>query len=126
MHIATLTVTGALASLKSSLEGLSAKEASRRREEFGPNRVEAVPGTPLAVRFLREFTHLFALVLWVAAALAFGAESAQPGQGMLQLGYAIVCVITGINEDGTWPRSGPSIQPIRPSERARAWRACLF
>lgn len=93
MHIATLTVTGALASLKSSLDGLSPGEASRRSEEFGPNRVEAVPGTPLALRLLREFTHLFAIVLWVAAALAFGAEYAEPGQGMSQLGYAIVCVI---------------------------------
>ena len=93
MHIAALTVTGALASLKSSLDGLSANEASRRCEEFGPNRVEAVPATPLALRFLREFTHLFAIVLWTAAALAFAGEHADPGQGMAQLGYAIVCVI---------------------------------
>lgn len=44
-------------------------------------------------RFMRGFTHLFAVILWIAAALAFVAEWRGPGQGMATLGFAIVGVI---------------------------------
>ena len=47
----------------------------------------------LLLRFAREFTHFFALILWLGAALAFFAESFDPGQGMARLGVAIVGVI---------------------------------
>jgi calcium-translocating P-type ATPase len=92
-HISKLTADAALASLNSSPIGLSAKEAERRRQEFGCNRVEEVRGTPLWVRFAREFTHFFAVILWVAAGLAFFAEHMEPEQGMRQLGTAIMGVI---------------------------------
>jgi len=45
------------------------------------------------LRFLKEFTHFFALILWLAAALAFLAEWIDPGQGMAKIGYAVVAVI---------------------------------
>jgi calcium-translocating P-type ATPase len=45
------------------------------------------------VRFLKGFTHFFALILWVAAALAFLAEGQDPGSGMAMLGFAILGVI---------------------------------
>jgi magnesium-transporting ATPase (P-type) len=45
------------------------------------------------MRFLQEFTHFFALILWVAAALAFLAEWQDPGGGMALLGFAILGVI---------------------------------
>ncbi|MGC1211804.1 MAG: HAD-IC family P-type ATPase, partial [Micromonospora sp.] len=66
--------------------GLSAAEAARRRERYGPNwlPVEGRPSAALA--FLRQFVHLFALLLWGAAGLAVAA-------GMPQLGVAIVIVI---------------------------------
>ena len=44
-------------------------------------------------RFLRQFTHFFALVLWAAAALAFVSAWREPGQGMGTLGFAILGVI---------------------------------
>jgi calcium-translocating P-type ATPase len=47
----------------------------------------------LLLRFAREFTHFFAIILWIGAALAFLAESFDPGQGMARLGAAIVGVI---------------------------------
>jgi len=92
-HIAGLTADQALASLNSSTVGLSAGEAARRQREYGPNRVEQVRDTPLGLRLAREFTHFFALILWVAAALAFLAEQLGAGQGMWQLGVAIIGVI---------------------------------
>ena len=50
-------------------------------------------GESLIVRFIKEFVHFFALILWLAAGLAFFAESRQPGGGMAMLGYAILGVI---------------------------------
>jgi len=73
--------------------GLSEAEARHRLQEFGPNRVEAAPREPLWLTLAREFTHFFALILWLAAALALVAERFDPGQGMLELALAIVGVI---------------------------------
>ena len=93
MKIHHLTTTQALTSLHSVTRGLSVAEAQRRFAEFGPNRIEEMPGTPLWRRLLAELTHLFALILWLAATLAFVAEWQDPGQGMAALGWAIVGVI---------------------------------
>ena len=93
MRITQLTPDEALASLHSCAAGLTAGEARRRYTEYGPNRVEETKRESLALRFLREFVHFFALILWVAAALAFTAELAKPGQGMATLGFAILGVI---------------------------------
>ena len=43
MRIQQLTAELALRSLQSSLAGLSAVEARRREQEYGPNRVEHIP-----------------------------------------------------------------------------------
>ncbi|MGE3296350.1 MAG: cation-translocating P-type ATPase [Porticoccaceae bacterium] len=93
MKLPRLDPEAALASLGSSRDGLSFAEARRRLAEYGANVVEAVARERLWWRFARELGHFFALVLWVAAALAFFAEWRQPGQGMALLGYAIVAVI---------------------------------
>lgn len=93
MHIANLSVADALTSLRSSEPGLSSVEAEKRLREFGLNRIEEIRGEPQWRQFLRQFTHFFALILWVAAALAFFAESRSPGEGMWQLGIAILAVI---------------------------------
>jgi sodium/potassium-transporting ATPase subunit alpha len=93
MKIQQLTAGDALASLKSDPQGLSSSEALRRFHEYGPNRVEEVVRQSAVFRFLNEFTHFFALILWLAAALAFLAEWLEPGQGMAKIGYAVVAVI---------------------------------
>jgi len=93
MHIVNLPIDEVLTSLKSSPRGLAGDEAARRRAEFGANRIEEVRGRPLWLRFLGEFTHFFAIILWVAAALAAFAESRDPGSGMWQLAAAILAVI---------------------------------
>ena len=93
MRIHQLSVDDALASLHSGPEGIGEAEAKRRLAEFGPNQVERVETTPLLTRFLLQFTHFFALILWFAAALALFAETQQPGEGMGTLATAIVGVI---------------------------------
>ena len=93
MNIVNLPTPEVLTSLKTSERGLASGEAARRLGEFGANRIEEVRGKPLWLRFLREFTHFFALILWVAAALAAFAEWRNPGAGMGSLALAILAVI---------------------------------
>jgi sodium/potassium-transporting ATPase subunit alpha len=88
-----LSAADALGSLNSTPQGLSAAEARRRLREFGPNHVEEMRHEHPLLRFLQGLTHFFALILWVAAVLAFFAEWRAPGEGMAKIGYAIVVVI---------------------------------
>ncbi|MBI5005613.1 MAG: cation-transporting P-type ATPase [Nitrosomonadales bacterium] len=81
------------AHLHSSAQGLSQAEAAQRLAQHGANRLEAIAARSLPFKLLREFTHFFALILWLAAGLAFFAEHRQPGQGMATLGWAVVGVI---------------------------------
>ncbi|MBI4995738.1 MAG: cation-transporting P-type ATPase [Rhodocyclales bacterium] len=93
IQIAQLSPAAALAALGSGPAGLAQHEAERRAAEFGLNRVEAVAREPLWLALLKEFTHFFALLLWAAAGLAFLAEHFESGQGMAELGIAIIGVI---------------------------------
>lgn len=45
------------------------------------------------MRFIRQFTHFFALLLWLATALAFIGDWKAPGEGMATLGFAIIGAI---------------------------------
>ena len=74
--------------LKVGPHGLSEEEASKRLEVFGPNIIKEKKKRPLILRFLNNFIHLLALILWVAAFLCF-----IPRLNMPQLGYAIIVVI---------------------------------
>ncbi len=91
--IARVSTEEAIAGLESTPQGLAAAEAARRLQHHGPNRIEAPAREPLLLGLLREFTHFFALILWIAAGLAFIAEAYGPGEGMRELGLAIVGVV---------------------------------
>jgi len=93
-----LTTEEVLESLNSGRDGLSSAVAQSRLIEFGPNSIEKIRGEPLALRFLRGFTHFFAIILWCGAGIAFFAEWRDPGGGMATLGWAIlgVIVVNGI------------------------------
>jgi calcium-translocating P-type ATPase len=88
-----LSIDQALQSLGTTASGLSDAQARRRRAEFGPNQIEQLHNRPLTLRFLSEFTHFFAIILWIAAALAFFADIHNPAGGMGTLGWAIIGVI---------------------------------
>ncbi|MFZ2524250.1 MAG: HAD-IC family P-type ATPase, partial [Candidatus Ferrigenium altingense] len=81
------------AHLHSSAQGLSQAEAAQRLARYGANRIEEIAAQSFIGRLLKEFTHFFALILWLAAGLAFVAEWKDPGQGMAMLGYAVLGVI---------------------------------
>jgi magnesium-transporting ATPase (P-type) len=72
-------------------EGLAQAEAAARLERYGRNALQEIKGKPLYLKFLANFTHLMALLLWVGGIVAFFAQ-------MPQLGIAIwmVNVINGV------------------------------
>jgi len=81
-------VPGALATTPS---GLTSSEAAARLNQYGPNELHEARRQPLYRKLLANFTHLMALLLWVAGAMAFVA-------GMPQLGVAVwlVVVLNGL------------------------------
>jgi calcium-translocating P-type ATPase len=115
---ARLTVDEALAGLRTQRGGLATPEAQRRTVEYGPNRVEEARREPALLRLARQFTHFFALILWLAAGLAFCAEAFEPGQGMATLGAAIVGVIAVNGAFAFW-------QEARAERTVAALRALL-
>jgi calcium-translocating P-type ATPase len=127
MRIASLGAGQALASLNSSTAGLAAAEAARRLAEYGPNRLIEVGREHWLARFLRQFSHFFAIILWLAAGLAFIAEHYDPGQGMARLGVAIVGVILVNGVFSIWQeyraeRAMAALRRLLP-RRVRASRA---
>ena len=81
----SLPVQTLFATLKSTPEGLSKQEAERRLDSFGPNRIPEKKDERLLSLFLGNFTHLMALLLWLASFIAFLVRSEA-------LGVAIVLV----------------------------------
>ncbi|NMG76957.1 cation-translocating P-type ATPase [Aromatoleum diolicum] len=126
MDIWCANVEDVLLGLKSGADGLSSAEARRRLAAFGENRVQEHRREPLAWRFGREFTHFFAIVLWVAAALAIVADQFDPGQGMAPLAVAIVGVIFVNGCFSFWQayraeRAIAALTALLP-QRANVWR----
>jgi P-type E1-E2 ATPase len=72
--------------MASGPEGLASSEAASRLARDGPNQLPTVARTPAWRLLAAQLVHFFALMLWVAALLAFVA-------GMPQLALAIVVVI---------------------------------
>ncbi|HWR90501.1 MAG TPA: cation-transporting P-type ATPase [Dissulfurispiraceae bacterium] len=93
MKVHNQTAEEVVSSLVTSPSGLSVEEAEQRLREYGFNEITEVRKTSLARRFLSQFTHLLAVLLWVAAFLCFVSEYFHPGEGMLTLGWAIIAVI---------------------------------
>lgn len=73
------------AALSSRPEGLSRSEIEERLGRHGPNAIREVRGTSLSVKFLSQFTHRMALLLWAGGLIGFLA-------GMPELGAAVWAV----------------------------------
>jgi sodium/potassium-transporting ATPase subunit alpha len=93
MQIHRLSLADVYAALHTSPHGLSEEEVGKRLQEFGPNEISPPDPVHLTRMLLRQFTHFLALLLWVAAGLAYLASYLQPGEGMEMLAHAIVAVI---------------------------------
>ncbi len=93
MRIHNLPREEVLRTLVTSEDGLTEEEAEKRLSEFGPNEIKEVRKVPLWTRFINQFTHFLAVLLWIGAGLALLSEYLHPGEGMLTLGLAIIGVI---------------------------------
>ena len=89
-RVAALPIKEVHAALESAPSGLSTAQVEERQLRYGPNALTHVRGRPLVLRLLSEFTHIMALLLWVAGLVGFIA-------GLPQLGLAIwlVNIING-------------------------------
>ncbi|HSO14693.1 MAG TPA: cation-transporting P-type ATPase, partial [Arthrobacter sp.] len=61
----------------SAAPGLSSAEAAQRLQQFGANTLPASRPVPGWRRLLAELTHFFAIMLWIAAVLAYVAGMPQ-------------------------------------------------
>ncbi|WP_084484545.1 cation-translocating P-type ATPase [Nocardia anaemiae] len=77
---------GSAAELVSGQRGLTADEVARRLAHNGPNALPVRRRVPAWRRLMAELVHFFALLFWIAGALAFVA-------GMPQLGIAVFVVV---------------------------------
>jgi sodium/potassium-transporting ATPase subunit alpha len=93
MKIQALSNDEVFSTLLSSLQGLTAEEASRRRGEYGANEIHETHVRSMFSRLAAQFTHFLALLLWFAAGLCVLSEYLHPGEGLLRLALAIVAVI---------------------------------
>ena len=72
--------------LGSSASGLTTEQVRELSARYGRNAIREIKGRPLIFKFLENFYHLFAILLWVGGILAFVG-------GMPELGWAIFAVI---------------------------------
>jgi len=93
MKIQNLSKEEVFKTILTSEKGLSAGEAEKRLHEYGFNEIREVRKKPLYIRFIAQFTHFLAVLLWIASAMSFLSEYLHPGEGMLSLGIAIMAVI---------------------------------
>ena len=80
----------------SSDEGLNDDEVQRRHVRYGLNTLPKIPTKSWYAKLTAQFTHFFALLLWVAAGISFITALVDPSSNMLSIGWAIVIVI-GLN-----------------------------
>ncbi len=70
----------------SSPQGLTPAEAARRLDQDGRNVLQKTVATPIWRKFLYNFGHFFAILLWAAAVLSFFGK-------MPELAYACIAVV---------------------------------
>ena len=73
------------------LAGLTSVEVAQRRARDGPNELPRPDRKPAFLQLLAQWTHFFAILLWVAAVLA-----AVAGMPQLAVAIAVVVLINGV------------------------------
>jgi magnesium-transporting ATPase (P-type) len=74
-----LSGSDAFSILDSGPEGLSQNEAKKRLQQYGQNVITKEKGKPLWIKFLANFTHLMAILLWAGGIVGFLAQMPQIG-----------------------------------------------
>lgn len=89
--IPELPVAEVYIAMQTTALGLTKSEAADRLKDYGSNTIQEAKGKPLIWKFLSNFTHLMAILLWVGGIIGFIAQ-------LPQLGIAIwmVNIINGV------------------------------
>jgi len=78
---------------QSSKDGLSSKEAQSRLVDFGENKIQTNQKKVYVKEYLKQYIQFFAILLEVAAVLAFIADHYVPNEGNDILAYAIIVAV---------------------------------
>ncbi len=111
--------------LGTSRDGLTQAEVESRYEHFGRNEVKKRETTPLWKRFVSQLTNFFALLLWTAAIMALIGEVLSPGEGMLNLGLALVAVVL-INGTFTFYQEFKAEKAVEALQRMLAFNSVVI
>lgn len=79
--------------LSATEAGLSSVEAAKRLAEQGSNELRVRKDTPELIKFFRQLTNFFALLLIAGATLAFLADYLKPDEGNAYIGVALLVVV---------------------------------
>ena len=82
-----------LEQLSTSENGLTTRDASQRRAQFGANILVVKKSKPEIIKFLLQFKNYFAVLLLIGSFLAFLAENIDPAQGYIYIAYALLSVV---------------------------------
>ena len=87
----TYAVDDVYQAASSRASGLTKEEVSNRQQIYGPNRLKEASKEPIVLTFVKNFTSLMAILLWVGGAVALLSHS-------IELGIAIwfVNIVNGI------------------------------
>lgn len=108
VDIHRLSLDEVFSSLNTGTGGLTDNEAKLRLEKYGKNVLKEQKGTPLLMKFLSNFTHLMAILLWGAGLIALIAQ-------MPELAVAIwmVNIINGVFSFWQEFRAGKATEALR-------------
>lgn len=111
---AMLTVDRAMSALATGPTGLSETESAARLARYGVNTMPRAPRPRWYIELTANFVHLFAVLLWVGAALAWIA-------GLPQLTWAIIAVILINGSFSYWQeyqaeRAAEALEALLPRE----------
>ena len=107
-HIQNLSVSEVYVTLKTGQGGLAAGEAQDRARRFGKNELPRQKGRSMAWEFLSNFTHLMAILLWVAGVIALVAQMPQ-----LAVAVWLVNIINGVFSFWQEFRAGKAIEALK-------------
>ena len=114
MRLAGLPASVVLAAVGSRAEGLTAGEVTGRQRIDGPNRLPEPAGPGTARRLLAQMTHLFALLLWAAAAFAL-----LGGMPQLAIAIVIVVIVNGLFSFAQEERAERATKSAQPAPTGR-------